>query len=548
MSTNPRQIVFGTDSRDALKRGVNKLADAVKVTLGPKGRIVVLGRKNQYAITKDGVSVAREIFLKDPIENLGAQMVKQVASNVAHEAGDGTTTATVLAQAILNKGIKLIESGFDPMAIKNGLDAASELIKLKIIAASIKVSSDEEIVQVGTISANGDKKIGEIIADAMDKVGFDGIVTVEDSKTHETYMDLVEGMQFDSGYMSPYFVNDMTKFEVNFENPYILVYNGKIKGMKGLISILEFTSGKKRPLLIIADNIEGDALQALILNKVNGVLNVAAVRSPGYADNKKEQLRDVATIIGAHLLSEDEGHDIASINPESIASLLGECEKITITAEKTTIVNGKGTSDAIDARINELKSQIEFRDNESEKLMIRERLAKLEGGVAILKIGAYSTVELKEKKDRLDDALSSTRAALEEGILSGGGVALLNAGLELAAEIKSGTVSFENPEELAGANMLIDACNSPLAAILANAGISFDVIKNAIEIKGDPKYGYDARTNTYCNMIETGIIDPVKVTRSALENAVSIAGMMLTTECTLMEEYSEDSNTIKVEA
>lgn len=548
MSNNPRQIVFGTDSRDALKRGVNKLADAVKVTLGPKGRNVVLGRKNQYAITKDGVSVAREVFLKDPIENLGAQMVKQVASNVAQEAGDGTTTATVLAQSILNKGIKLIESGFDPMAIKNGLDAASELIKLKLIAASIKVESVEQIKNVATISANGDKKIGEIIADAMDKVGFDGIVTVEDSKTHETYMDLVEGMQFDSGYMSPYFVNDMTKFEVNFENPYILVYNGKIKGMKGLISILEFTSGKKRPLLIIADNIEGDALQALILNKVNGVLNVAAVRSPGYADNKKEQLRDVSTIIGAHLLSEDEGHDIASINPESIASLLGECEKITITAEKTTIVNGKGTSDAIDARINELKSQIEFRDNESEKLMIRERLAKLEGGVAILKIGAYSTVELKEKKDRLDDALSSTRAALEEGILSGGGVALLNAGLELAAEIKSGAVSFENPEELAGANMLIDACNSPLAAILANAGISFDVIKNAIEIKGDPKYGYDARTNKYCNMIEAGIIDPVKVTRSALENAVSIAGMMLTTECTLMEEYSEDSNTIKVEA
>jgi chaperonin GroEL len=546
MSTNPREIVFGTDSRNALKRGVNKLADSVKVTLGPKGRNVILGRKNQYAITKDGVSVAREIFLKDPIENLGAQMVKQVASNVAQEAGDGTTTATVLAQAILNKGIKLIESGYDPMSLKKGMDAAADLIKAKLISSAIKVEDVEQIKNVATISANGDKKIGEIIADAMKEVGFDGVVTIEDSKTHETYMELVEGMQIDSGFMSPYFINDMIKFEVNLIDPFVLIYSGKIKGLKGLVNVLEYTSAKKRPLLIIADSIEGDALQTLILNKVNAGLNVAAVRSPGYGENKKDQLKDLATVLGAHLLSEDEGHDITAITTDMVGPLLGQCEKITCVADKTTIVNGKGDRDAIAARIVELKSQIEFRENESEKLVIRERLAKLEGGVAILKIGAYSDIELKEKKDRLDDALSATRAAIEEGILPGGGVALLNAGASLLAEIANSTIVFENSEEETGAKILIDACNAPLSAILSNAGQNFEVIKNELEKSDNPKYGYDARNNKYCDMIELGIIDPVKVTRSALENAVSIAGMMITTECTLMEEAGDDS--IKVDA
>lgn len=545
MSTNPRNIVFGTDSRDALKRGVNKLADSVKVTLGPKGRNVVLGRKNQYAITKDGVSVAREIFLKDPIENLGAQMVKQVASNVAQEAGDGTTTATVLAQAILNRGIKLIESGYDPMALKRGMDAASDLIKAKLAHSTIKVESVDQIKHVATISANGDQKIGEIIANAMKEVGFDGVVTIEDSKTHETYMELVEGMQFDSGYMSPYFINEMKKFEVNFENPYVLVYNGKIKGLKGLVNVLEFTSSKKKPLLIIADSIEGDALQALILNKVNGVLNVAAVRSPGFGENKKDQLRDISTILGAHLLSEDEGHDIANLNMNVIEDLLGTCEKITVTADKTTVVNGKGDKTSIDNRLQEIKSQIEFKENESEKLMLKERLAKLEGGVAILKIGAYSDVELKEKKDRLDDALSATRAAIEEGILPGGGVALLRAALSLSDEIANGAVSFENSEEEAGAKILIESCYSPLSAILTNAGGSFDVVKKQIAESNNFKYGFDARNNKFCDMIDSGIIDPAKVTRCALENAVSISGMMITTECTLMEEPGEEG--VKVE-
>lgn len=538
MSTNPREIVFGSNSRDALRKGVNKLADSVKVTLGPKGRNVVLGRKNQYAITKDGVSVAREVFLKDPIENLGAQMVKQVASNVAYEAGDGTTTATVLAQAILNKGIKLIEAGHDPMDLKRGMDITAELIKQHLLDSSIKVDSIEQVRNVASISANGDSKIGDIIADAMSNVGFDGVITIEDSKTHETYMELVEGMQFDSGYMSPYFINEMTKFEVNFTNPFIFIYNGKIKGLKGLVNILEYTSAQKRPLLIIADNIEGDALQALILNKVNGALNIAAVRSPGYGENKKEQLRDIATAVGAHLLSEDEGHDITNINAQALGDILGSCETLTITSDKTTIVNGGGESDSILNRINEMKSQLEYKESESEKLLIKERLAKLEGGVAILKIGAYSEVELKEKKDRLDDALSATKAAIEEGILPGGGVALLRASNSILSKIENGEISFDTPDQKYGALSLIDACKSPLASILSNAGISFEVVQNNLEEK-EYSFGLDVRNNKYVDMISSGIIDPAKVTRSALENSVSIAGLMITTECTLIEEETE---------
>lgn len=546
MSTNPREIIFGTDSRSALRRGVNKLADSVKVTLGPKGRNVVLGRKNQYAITKDGVSVAREIFLKDPFENLGAQMVKQVAANVAMEAGDGTTTATVLAQAILNSSIKLVESGYDPMSVKKGMDVALEFIKDELTKSAIKVEDVSQIKNVATISANGDVTIGEIIADAMHKVGFDGIVTVEDSKTHETYMEIVDGMQFDSGYMSPYFINDMKKFEVNFENPYVLIYQGKITGLKGLVNVMEYTSQKKKPLLIIADSIEGDALQALILNKVNGILNVAAVRSPSYGENKKEMLKDIATLLGATMLSEAAGHDITAITTPMVESLLGTCEKITCLADKTTIVSGGQYSDQVNARIQEIKSQIEFVENESEQILLKERLAKLEGTVAILKIGAYSEIELKEKKDRLDDALSATRAAIEDGILPGGGVALLNAAESLRKRLESKQVVFENRDEEAGCLLLIDACGSPLQAILLNAGKSFDVIKNKILSKEDVTYGYDARHDQYVNMIETGIIDPVKVTKSALENSVSISGMMVTTECTIMEDGPQEN--IKVEA
>jgi len=537
MSTNPRSISFGSESRDALKRGVNKLADSVKVTLGPKGRNVVLGRGNQYAITKDGVSVAREVFLEDPVENLGAQMVKQVASNVAYEAGDGTTTATVLSQAILNKGIKLIEAGFDPMDLKLGMDVASQFIKEYISDSAIKVDSVDQVKHVATISANGDKKIGQIIADAMEYVGFDGVVTVEDSKTHDTYMEVVEGMEFASGYMSPYFVNNPSKMEVEFENPYVLIYNGKIQGLKGLITVLDYTSAAQRPLLIIADQIEGDALQALVLNSAKGVIKVAAVRSPSYGENKKEQLKDISIVLGAQLLSEDEGHDISNIDPTYLDQILGTCDKLTVTGDKTTIVNGKGNPDAITERVAILTSQVENTENESERLLLRERLAKLEGGVAILKIGAYSEVELKEKKDRLDDALSATRAAIEEGILPGGGIALLNASLRLDLALRSNTLEdIDTPDKEAGVKILIESCTAPLLAILSNAGISFDVVKTEI-LKNEMNFtfGYDARRNQYVDMIELGIIDPAKVTRCALENAVSIAGLMITTECTLME-------------
>lgn len=540
MSNNPREITFGSESREALKRGVNKLADSVKVTLGPKGRNVVLGRKNQYAITKDGVSVAREVFLKDPVENLGAQMVKQVASNVAMEAGDGTTTATVLAQAILNKGIKLIETGYDPMELKRGIDSASEIIKKYLEDTSLAVDNIEQIRNVATISANGDKVIGDIIANAMEEVGFDGVITIEDSKTHETSMTVVQGMQIGSGYLSPYFINHMEKFEVNFDNPFILIYSGKIKGLKGLVNVLDYTVSKKRPLLIITDHIEGDALQALIMNRVNGSLDVAAVRSPGFGEHKVNQLKDIAAFCGAMYLSEETGHDIANINPEAVAEILGSSEKITVTHDNTVIVNGSSEEGEVEKRINEIKSQIEFRENESERLLLKERLAKLEGGVAIIKLGAYSEVELKEKKDRLDDALSATRAAIEEGILPGGGIALLNASISVGKSVSPETMSHD---EITGFNILLDSCESPLFAILANAGTSFEVVKNRIVEYNDPQWGYDARNAHYVNMIDSGIIDPAKVTRSALENAVSIAGLMLTTECTLMEEQSETQPT-----
>jgi len=540
MSNNPREITFGSESRDALKRGVNKLADSVKVTLGPKGRNVVLGRKNQYAITKDGVSVAREVFLKDPVENLGAQMVKQVASNVAMEAGDGTTTATVLAQAILNKGIKLIETGYDPMELKKGIDVASEIIKKYLEDTSISVDNIEQIRNVATISANGDKVIGDIISNAMEEVGFDGVITIEDSKTHETSMTVVQGMQIGSGYLSPYFINHMEKFEVNFDNPFILIYSGKIKGLKGLVNVLDYTVSKKRPLLIITDHIEGDALQALIMNRVNGSLEVAAVRSPGFGEHKVNQLKDISAFCGAVYLSEETGHDIENINPEAVAEILGSSEKITVTHDNTVIVNGASEDGEVEKRINEIKSQIEFKENESERLLLKERLAKLEGGVAIIKLGAYSEVELKEKKDRLDDALSATRAAIEEGILPGGGVALLNASIKVSNATPLETMSHD---EITGFNILLDSCESPLLAILANAGTNFEVVKNKIIEYNDPQWGYDARNAQYVNMIDSGIIDPAKVTRSALENAVSIAGLMLTTECTLMEEQSETQPT-----
>jgi chaperonin GroEL len=532
---NARKIKFGSDSRKSLEKGVNVLANSVKVTLGPKGRNVVLGRQNQFAITKDGVSVAREVFLEDEIENLGAQMVKQVAANVAHEAGDGTTTATVLAQAIIKNGIKMIEAGFDPMELKRGMDKTSVLIKEKLIEMSQEVADINTIRQVATISANGDEIIGGIIADAMEQVGFDGVITVEDSKTADTHVDVVEGMQISSGYVSPYFITDVEKTEINQTNPLILIYDGKIKSMKGLLPFLEYASNKKQPFILVAESLEGDALQTLILNKIKGVLDVGAIKTPGFGKNKKEILKDIAILTGGVYLSEEEGFEIESINPAIIEDLLGKCEKINVTHNKTTIINGLGDKEALKTRILEIQHKIENEENENEKLILKERLAKLDGGVAILKIGAYSETEMNEKKDRLDDALSATRAAIEEGIVPGGGISLLRASLNAPIY---GEGIFQNKDQRVGADILIDACKQPFFSIIDNAGKNPEVIMK--DLSEDTVNGYNARTGKYVNMIEEGIIDPLKVTRSALEHSVSIGSLLLTTECILSEQTAAE--------
>jgi chaperonin GroEL len=531
---NPREITFSSESRNKLKSGVDKLANSVKVTLGPKGRNVVLGRLNQFAITKDGVSVAREVFLEDPEENLGAQMVKQVASNVARAAGDGTTTATVLAQSILSKGIRMIEAGFDPMEIKSGIDKSLVLIKDNLQKNSIKIDGVEQIEQVATISANGDNNIGSIIARAMDEVGFDGVITVDESNTHETYLDLVKGMQFKSGYLSPYFINNIAKMEANLENPIIFIYDGKIKGIKGLVHLLEYSNHVKRPLLLISNNIEGDALQTLVMNKANGVLDITAVNSPGYGQLKTEQLKDIAAIVGATVLSEAMGHDIQNINPNSVAEILGSAERVTVSAEETTVINGGGDPESVKARAEEIKSQIENQDNESEKLILKERLSKLEGGVAIIKVGGYTDIEIKEKRDRIDDALGATTAAVEEGILPGGGIALYRAAIEVASEIEKSN-DFIGDEKV-GASILLDSCKDPYNTIILNAGKNPEVISK--DLKSEYSSGYNSRTGEYVDMIKSGIIDPAKVTRAAIENAASISGLMITTECVLMEKVT----------
>jgi chaperonin GroEL len=534
MSNNPREITFSSESRNKLKSGVDKLANSVKVTLGPKGRNVVLGRSNQFAITKDGVSVAREVFLEDPEENLGAQMVKQVASNVARMAGDGTTTATVLAQSILGKGIKMIEAGFDPMEIKSGIDKSIELIKTHLQNNSIEINGVDQIEQVATISANGDNNIGSIIARAMDEVGFDGVITVDESNTHETYLDLVKGMQFKSGYLSPYFINNIAKMEAHLENPVIFIYDGKIRGIKGLVHILEYSNHAKRPLLLISNNIEGDALQTLVMNKANGVLDVTAVNSPGYGQLKTEQLKDIAALVGATVLSEAMGQDIQNINPETITELLGSAERVAISSEETTVINGGGSPESVKERVDEIKSQIENQDNESEKLILKERLSKLEGGVAIIKVGGYTDIEIKEKRDRIDDALGATTAAVEEGILPGGGIALYRASIDVMKEVES-SLDFTDNERV-GASILLESCKDPFNTIILNAGKNPEVI--AKDLEKSYTSGYNSRTSQYVDMLKSGIIDPTKVTRAAIENAASISGLMLTTECVLMEKVS----------
>jgi chaperonin GroEL len=524
-----KQIYFERDAREKLKAGVNALADAVKVTLGPKGRNVILEKKfGAPAITKDGVSVAKEIELKDPIENMGAQLVKEVASKTADQAGDGTTTATVLTQGIFNAGLKNVAAGANPMDLKRGIDKAVTAVIEDLKKQSKKISDTKEIAQVATISANNDKEIGLMIANAMEKVGKDGVITVEEAKGTETEVKTVEGMQFDRGYLSPYFVTNTDKMEVDLERPYILIYDKKISSMKELLPILEQVVQTGKALVIVAEDIDGEALATLVVNKIRGALKIAAVKAPGFGDRRKAMLEDIAVLTGGTVISEESGYKLENATIE----FLGTAEKVNIDKDNTTIVNGAGSGDNIKARINQIKSQIENTTSDYDKEKLQERLAKLSGGVAIIYIGAATEVEMKEKKDRVDDALHATRAAVEEGIVPGGGVALIRASAALD------NVSFDNEDEKTGIQIIRTAIESPLRAIVANAGLEGSVIVQKVK-EGTGDFGYNAREDKYEAMVAAGIIDPTKVTRLALENAASVASLLLTTECVVADEPEE---------
>jgi chaperonin GroEL len=518
-------IKFDLDARTSIKTGVDKLANAVKVTLGPKGRNVILQKSyGSPHITKDGVSVAKEIELEDPIENIGAQLVREVASKTADQAGDGTTTATVLTQAIFNDGLKMVTAGANPMDLRKGIDKAVEAVVDELKKMSKKISTSKEVEQIATISANNDSQIGSMIASAMDVVGKDGIITVEAAKGTETSVKTVEGMQFDRGYLSPFFVTNQEKMDADLESPYILLYEKKISSLKEILPVLEQTAQTGKPLLIIAEDIEGEALASLVVNKMRGTLKVAAVKAPAFGDRRKEMLNDIAILTGGSVISEELGMKLE----DTTLDMLGSAEKVTIDKDTTTIINGGGTTEAIKARIDVIKAQIDKSTSDYDKEKLQERLSKLAGGVAILYIGASTETEMKEKKDRVDDALHATRAAVAEGIVPGGGVALLK-----AADVLINTafhINLENADQQLGANIIQSAIQSPFKTIISNAGGSPDVIINKVKELGG-NFGYNARIDEYVDMIETGIIDPTKVTRLALENAASIAGLLLTTEC-----------------
>src|SRR5687768_2612800 len=543
-----KQIVYGEESRQAILRGVNQLADAVKVTLGPKGRNVVLDRKfGSPTITKDGVTVAKEIDLKDPLENMGAQMVREVASKTSDTAGDGTTTATVLAQAIYREGAKNVVAGANPMELKRGIEKAVEAIVEQIKGMSRPVSGNM-VAQVGTISANSDATIGKIIAEAMDKVGKDGVITVEEAKTLETSLDVVEGMQFDRGYLSAYFVTDAERMEAVLENPVILIHEKKISSMKDLLPVLEQVARLGRPLLIIAEDIEGEALATLVVNKLRGTLQVAAVKAPGFGDRRKAMLEDIAILTGGRAITEDLGIKLENIKLED----LGKAKKITIDKDNTTIVEGGGTTSAIEGRVKQIRAQVEDTTSDYDREKLQERLAKLVGGVAVIKVGAATETEMKEKKARVEDAMHATKAAVEEGIVPGGGIALLRAIDAVEAGIKSGNLTYNtevNGEKKefsvkvtddvrVGANVIKRALEEPFRQIVINAGLEGSVKLNEVRLKGG-SFGFDARNEEIVDMIAAGIIDPAKVTKQALLNASSIAGLMLTTEA-LISEIKED--------
>ncbi|PSK92484.1 chaperonin GroEL [Taibaiella chishuiensis] len=522
-----KQILFNIDARNRMKKGVDTLADAVKVTLGPKGRNVVIEKKfGAPTITKDGVSVAKEIELEDPVENMGAQMVKEVASKTADIAGDGTTTATVLAQAIISEGLKNVAAGANPMDLKRGIDKAVAAVVANLKKQSQKVGNDsEKIEQVGTISANNDNEIGKLIAQAMQKVGNEGVITVEESKNTDTTVDVVEGMQFDRGYLSPYFVTNTEKMQVELDNPFILIFDKKISMMKDIIAILEKVVQSGRPLLIIAEDVDGEALATLIVNKLRGSLKIAAVKAPGFGDRRKEMLEDIAKLTGGTVISEEQGYKLENADP----SYLGQAESVTIDKDNTTIVGGKGKKADINARINQIKAQLEVTTSDYDREKMQERLAKLSGGVAVLYVGAASEVEMKEKKDRVDDALHATRAAVEEGIVAGGGTAFIRA-IEAIAKLEG-----VNNDEQTGIAIVRRALEAPIRTIAENAGSEGSIVVQKIK-EGKADFGFNARTDKYEKLITAGVIDPTKVARVALENAASIASMLLTTECVIADK------------
>jgi len=523
-------INFDFEARSTLKRGVDQLADAVKVTLGPKGRNVIIDKKfGAPTVTKDGVTVAKEIELEDPVENMGAQMVREVASKTSDVAGDGTTTATVLAQAIYREGLKNVTAGANPMDLKRGIELAVQVVTNSLKSMSREVEGKKEIAQVGAISANNDVTIGNLIADAMEKVGKDGVITVEEAKGTETGMDVVEGMQFDRGYLSPYFVTDADTMEAVLENPYILIHDKKISAIKDLLPILEKVSQAGRSMLIIAEDLEGEALATLVVNKLRGTLRICAVKAPGFGDRRKAMLEDIAILTGGVVISEEKGFKLENAN----LSYLGTAKKVTVDKDNTTIVEGSGKSEDIKKRINEIKVQIDKTTSEYDREKLQERLAKLSGGVAVLKIGAATEVEMKEKKARVEDALHATRAAVEEGIVPGGGVAYLRALKDLD------NIKVENTDQKVGVDIIRKALEEPARQIVANAGLEASVIVNKIK-EGTGAYGFNSATEVFEDLFDAGVIDPTKVARVALENAASVAGLLITTEATIVEKPEKE--------
>ncbi|MBR98781.1 MAG: chaperonin GroEL [Flavobacteriaceae bacterium] len=525
-----KKIEFDLDARDGIKKGVDALANAVKVTLGPKGRNVIIGKSfGAPQVTKDGVTVAKEIELEDALENMGAQMVKEVASKTNDLAGDGTTTATILAQTIVKEGLKNVAAGANPMDLKKGIDLAVTEIVKELGKQSVEVgNSSEKIRQVASISANNDEAIGKLITEAFEKVGKEGVITVEEAKGTDTYVDVVEGMQFDRGYLSPYFVTDSEKMQTDLENPHILLYDQKISAMKDLLPILEPVAQTGKPLLVIAEDVDGEALATLVVNKLRGALKIAAVKAPGFGDRRKAMLEDIAILTGGTVISEERGFKLENTTIE----MLGTAEKVTIDKDNTTVVNGAGETKSIEARVNQIKSQIETTTSDYDKEKLQERLAKLSGGVAVLYVGAPSEVEMKEKKDRVDDALHATRAAVEEGIVAGGGVALLSTKQNLSK------LKAENSDQSTGIQIILKSVESPLRIIAENSGNEGSVVVSKV-LEGGKNFGFNAKDGSYVDMLKEGIIDPKKVARVAIENAASVAGMILTTECALVDVKEE---------